>query len=174
MTLENWYFIAQILAGFGIIASLIFAGLQVRDNTRQQRHRGTLERASYSLQVHEQIMSNPEVRRVLSLADGGFHSLDRDSKLIYGSYARSVLQFLAILIAQNQDARLDAETRAAYDRTLAQRLGNRAFIEWWEVEKIYYAPDVRRNVIAAIERAAVEDLPPFVPSNGGSGNAHDA
>jgi len=165
---------AEVFGAAAVIVSLLYVAVQIRANTREQRHRSTLERATYSLQVHEQILSNPDVRRVLLLADGGFHSLDHDSKLVYGSYARSVLQFLAVLMAQNQSTHVDAETRAAYDRTLAQRLGNRAFIEWWEEQKIFYAPDVRRNVIAAIERAAAEDLPPFVPSVEDGGNAHDA
>ncbi|MEP0190494.1 MAG: hypothetical protein ABJP70_07725 [Erythrobacter sp.] len=37
MTLENFYFVSQIAAALGIIASLIFVGLQVRHDAEQTR-----------------------------------------------------------------------------------------------------------------------------------------
>lgn len=38
MTLETFYFIAQIVAALAVVASLIFVGIQVHGNTREQRN----------------------------------------------------------------------------------------------------------------------------------------
>jgi len=36
MTLESFYFIAQIIAALAVVGSLIFVGFQIRGNTREQ------------------------------------------------------------------------------------------------------------------------------------------
>ena len=53
MTLEDFYFISQILAALGIMLSLIFVGLQVRQSTEQARKAEAARRADATQAVHD-------------------------------------------------------------------------------------------------------------------------
>ena len=51
MTLETVYYITQIIAVAAVLASLIFVGIQIRQNTEQAKDANRLARA----QMHQQI-----------------------------------------------------------------------------------------------------------------------
>ncbi|MEM6476342.1 MAG: hypothetical protein AAF687_09265 [Pseudomonadota bacterium] len=53
MTLEDFYFISQIVAALGIMLSLIFVGLQVRQANEQARKAETARRADATQAVHD-------------------------------------------------------------------------------------------------------------------------
>ena len=53
MTLEDFYFISQIAAALGIMASLIFVGIQVRQSTEQARKAEAARRADATQAVHD-------------------------------------------------------------------------------------------------------------------------
>jgi len=53
MTLEDFYFISQIIAALGIMLSLIFVGIQVRQSNEQARKHEAARRADATQAVHD-------------------------------------------------------------------------------------------------------------------------
>lgn len=65
MSLETIYFISQIFAALGVIASLIFVGLQVRQNTRATKASAAFEATNSLASLNEQLWANYSDERML-------------------------------------------------------------------------------------------------------------
>lgn len=92
MTLEDFYFISQIVAAIGIMLSLIFVGLQVRQSTRQAKvdaadtaHRNFADR--YQSITREQAALNAQAMRDFSSLDG------EEQQLVYAFAMRMLINF---------------------------------------------------------------------------------
>ena len=65
MTLEAIYFISQIFAAAGVMVSLIFVGLQIRQNTRATKATAAFEATNSVASLNEQIWANYSDDRML-------------------------------------------------------------------------------------------------------------
>lgn len=92
MTLEDFYFISQIIAALGIILSLIFVGLQIRQSTKQAKadaadtaHRNFTD--WYESITPEQVALNAQAMR-------DFSSLKaEEQQLVYAFAMRMLINF---------------------------------------------------------------------------------
>ncbi|MEO0419387.1 MAG: hypothetical protein AAF249_11010 [Pseudomonadota bacterium] len=92
MTLEDFYFISQIIAAIGIILSLIFVGLQIRQSTRQAKvdaadtaHRNFTD--WYESITPEQVALNAQAMRDFSSLSG------EEQQLVYAFGMRMLINF---------------------------------------------------------------------------------
>ena len=90
MTLEAFYFMAQIAAALAVIASLIFVGLQVRAQTAEQAARRLQDRTALTVALTNTAM-NKEFRQVLLKANQGIAALDLEEMMILNSFARQLM-----------------------------------------------------------------------------------
>lgn len=65
MTLETVYFVIQIIAALGVIASLVFVGLQVRQNTRATKASAAFDATNSVASLNEQLWANYSDERML-------------------------------------------------------------------------------------------------------------
>jgi hypothetical protein len=65
MTLETLYFLSQIIAALGVIASLVFVGLQVRQNTRATKASAAFEANNAVASLNEQLFANYSDERMV-------------------------------------------------------------------------------------------------------------
>jgi len=65
MTLETIYFISQIFAALGVMASLVFVGLQVRQNTRATKASAAFEATNSLASLNEQLWANYSDERMV-------------------------------------------------------------------------------------------------------------
>ena len=92
MTLEDFYFVSQIIAALGIMASLIFVGIQVRQSTRQAKaeaadtaHHNFAD--WYGSITREQVALNAQAMRDFSSLKG------EEQQLVYAFAMRLLINF---------------------------------------------------------------------------------
>jgi len=81
MTLEHVFFVSQIIASLAVIASLIYVGLQVRDNTtalQRNEHNSTMEQWTV---IRMAIAKHRDVAELMTGGLDGTRSLDRADQL---------------------------------------------------------------------------------------------
>ena len=78
MTLEAFYFAAQIIAAAAIVASLVFVGLQVRAQTKEQAIHRVQARATLAANVYTWAIESREFRDTLAKATGGLEAMSDD------------------------------------------------------------------------------------------------
>ena len=81
MTLEQFSYLAQIIGTIGVIVSLVFVGLQVRQNTRalaRNEHNSTMEQWTV---VRMAIAKHPDIAALMTAGLSGERTLDAAEQL---------------------------------------------------------------------------------------------
>jgi len=64
MTLEHWFFLSQTVAAFATVAAVSFVALEMRNSTRERRHR-TIENVLEDLrEARRALAENSDVFRI--------------------------------------------------------------------------------------------------------------
>src|SRR6478672_7089355 len=81
MTFEQISYLAQIVASIGVIVSLIFVGLQIKQNTRalqRDEHNSTMEQWTV---IRQAIAQNRDIAELMTAGLGGERALDAADQL---------------------------------------------------------------------------------------------
>jgi hypothetical protein len=81
MPLEQVFFVSQIVASIAVVASLIFVGLQVRENTtalQRNEHNSTMEQWTV---IRMAVAKHRDIAELMTDGLGGHRALDRADQL---------------------------------------------------------------------------------------------
>jgi hypothetical protein len=81
MSFEQISYLAQIVASIGVVLSLIFVGLQIRQNTRalqRAEHNSTMEQWTI---IRQAIAQNRDIAELMTVGLGGERALDAADQL---------------------------------------------------------------------------------------------
>jgi len=132
MTLEALYFIAQIVASLAIIASLVFVGMQIKAQTREQRLTRANESSDNYSRFQVLLIENPQFRKVWVKGADDISGLNPDELLGFGAYMALWVDSAILIQAQADNGFENAKTQweqvGARYRPITRRKG--AF-QWW-------------------------------------------
>jgi hypothetical protein len=139
MSLEQWSYLAQIIAAFGVVASLVFVGLEIRHNTAvlyRNEHNSTM--AQWTVirmaivrhrDVAELMTAGLHGTRALDAADqlrlehflnehawAGFHIWDRTQRGVFakGTFEATAGPLLADILSTGQGAAWWSRAKGTY------------------------------------------------------------
>jgi len=148
MTLETLYYISQIIAVLAVLASLIFVGIQIRQNTAQAENANKLARA----QMHHQIADGFTQAMLLTLQaeDETVEKLFMKWKPDAASMAE-MQKFSALMLGlckhlenvfyqHKQGFIADAYWQSTCNY-MALLLGREGSKQWWTERKAVFAPE---------------------------------
>lgn len=107
MTLENIYFIAEIIAAVALVASLVFVGLQVRANTREHRLASLNMRSEKWAGLNADISSDPVLRDILIRGSASFSDLSRSDAMAFGAFWTRFCSFVIDVATQRDMGAID-------------------------------------------------------------------
>lgn len=143
MTLEGFYFLAQIVAGMAVVASLVFVGLQVRGSTREQRLTRTFEGVAAYEAFQHLLINNHEFREIWLKGAKGLENLDDQELLAFGAYmalwVSSAMRDRASMTAGHKSGK-DWQVTKSMWKPITHRKGAQ---QWWQRARRGYAPDVQ-------------------------------
>ena len=91
ITLEQMYYIGEIIAAIAVIASLIYVGKQLRQNTSQMRVNAATIYSQWADGVYSRVASDREFAEVWQKGKSDFNSLDEVDKLRILNFNMGVL-----------------------------------------------------------------------------------
>ena len=99
MTLETLYYISQIIAVAAVLASLIFVGIQIRQNTEQAKRNEEAIKAASAEAAHRSFLDwyytqTPETAAVFARAQEGFDSFSAEERYLFFATAMPFLMNL--------------------------------------------------------------------------------
>ena len=142
MTLEQLGSLAEILGAIGVIASLVFVGLQIRQNTRATR-----------AQIHEQITGtylsflnsailNPEAYAAgISATEDEFSSLTPGEKTVFFGTALGFFKHFELMFVQNQKGIMDEEIWEAWSVYIRMYFHQPGIQLWWKSRRNAFTGD---------------------------------
>jgi len=138
MTLESLYFLTQIVAALAIVSSLIFVGLQMRQQIREQRISRATERGRMIMELNRDWIANKDTRAVVMKTIQAPEDLTPDEIAVAEAYWRSSMQIHLITYAEIRSGYVDEEVQVSGRVRRRLNAGGKAFDRWWARMKPTY------------------------------------
>ena len=143
MTLDQLALIAQLVSAFGVVASLIFVGFQLLQNTRAVRASTSQAHSANYLHVLASVIENADVAHIWRTGLGDFHALSEDEQVRFLALVSSLFRFYEASRVQWLRGQLDFEHWHTIEQQ-AKSLGAQPGIRsWWRLRHQWHSPDFR-------------------------------
>jgi hypothetical protein len=152
MTLANLANIGEFIGGIAIIVSLIYVGLQIRQNTKTIRGSTLQQNTDFWGDLFLRL-AQTELANVYSTGMQGHADISPITFAQFNCLARSMFLGFENQYFQYRNGILDPESYLGYERIIAaQTLTYRGFRIYWEQNRSYYSPSFVSHIDAIIER----------------------
>ncbi|OQW57803.1 MAG: hypothetical protein A4S17_04105 [Proteobacteria bacterium HN_bin10] len=152
MTLAALADLAEVIGAFGVIASLLFVGVQLRQNTKQMQRGEANSAMAQGSAIRHLIIGDPDVAALITAGVRG-GSLKLEDQLRLNAFFSEVT-FLAMQVWDR--ARNGLVPKDEFERTILANLrlflGSPRGVAWWANGKNAYWP----AFVAALEAAIPE------------------
>jgi hypothetical protein len=156
MTLEQIYYISQIAAVVGIFASLIFVGLQVRQNTKALKASSHHAITDSFNAINNLVLSDPKVARIMRLTLAGSEEMDEDERVSADYMLLANMRIFETLYYQYKNGTLDKKLFDAELKTLRWVVTLPGLLAWWPVNPISLSDEFRAFIDGLIRDAQRE------------------
>jgi len=129
--LETFYFLSQILAAIAVVASLVFVGMQIRANTREQRQRRVQDRSDIVILAQRQMAESPEHREVYLRGLDSFDALTPSEKVLYHGMMMPMIRGVILYRQQYLDGDITDEMWQSFCVNTRLKFGAPGIREWF-------------------------------------------
>ncbi|MEP3051919.1 MAG: hypothetical protein ABJP48_04160 [Erythrobacter sp.] len=140
MTLEDFYFLSQIAAALGIMASLIFVGVQVRQSTRQAK-------AAAAQAVHDNFANwylsfseHPHLSEIGVKGLAGLDNLTPEETMHFVTSILAVMSYTQSAFLKWREGDLDDELWKSWERSSLSYYDTKGGKEVWALRKYAFTP----------------------------------
>ena len=148
----NWEMlsaIGQVVAAIGVIPSLIYLGVQIRDQNKERRRAGI---NILTAQWSDLVRTGQESREFAAFFLRGirsFESLDAPDKLRFSSFFTRYIRNCEGMFVYYRDGALEKALWDEVERTMNDYFAYPGVREWWNTRK-HWLTDEFRGVVEAI------------------------
>ncbi len=164
MTLQDLGNIGEFVGAIGVVASLIYLAVQIRQSSNQIRENtnsvlasAESQDAQVSSDFLQSLAENPGLSRVWRLGHSEPSKLTEDESTQFVMLMGSAFYRLAGSFAQYKRGLLSADSWEPYDRLISRYLNSPAVVEWWSRGDVPYARSFIDYVDARIPATATRD-----------------
>lgn len=158
MTLENIYYVGQTLAVLALVGSLIFVGLQMREQNKQSRleavrQLGELFDAWWEVTTREEKVSN----LIWSAGAKGLASVDEKSRARYAATLQRILRRWEIVYFYHTEGRLKAELWRSNEKALAPLTLQPGFQDYWRLRRDWFSDEFAAYIDGVMTKTGPQD-----------------
>ena len=151
LTLSEITGIAEIVGSIGIIVSLIFVGLQIRQNTNQ------VEASSYQAALHfvkavNEMGNTPQTSSLIRRGFDDFDGLSQDEKVQFDGMLSNLTTDFAIAEQYYYQGTLSAQDYSGIEMLFARVFRAPGAADWWALTKHSFPPWVQQDFDGVIRR----------------------
>ncbi|MBI3678080.1 MAG: hypothetical protein HY243_15835 [Proteobacteria bacterium] len=142
MSLEQAAYLSQIIGAFAVLASLLFVGLQIRQNTKSQKVVAVDSLSAAIAAINVPAMESPELGEALAKATHNWASASREQRIIAHYFLFSYFKLAENAWYQRRAHVLDPEQWAGWEtmmRTYYHTPGVQSV--WWPRRRNAYSPE---------------------------------
>lgn len=158
MTFETVYYISQTFAVAAILASLVFLGLQTRQQVRISRAEVARDADDYWGNVLAPLREDPEFARLVRVALIHWDKLSNNQKLILNAFWLDMPMSLTNVSVIREAKLISPWQESVRVNFLLGLLGTSGGLSWWEDAKFAVPTEVRDMVDTRL--ADTSSLPP--------------
>jgi hypothetical protein len=167
VTLQDLGNVGEFVGAIGVVTSLIYLALQIRQNSRQisENTNGVLgsvesEDARGSSDFLQSLAENPGLARIWRLGHSDPEKLTEDEGTQFVMLMGAAFYRLAGSFGQYKRGLLSEDSWQPYDRLIFRYLGSRAVLEWWWRGDVPFAQSFIDYVNARIPASPIGGMGP--------------
>ncbi len=145
--------IAELFGAVGVIASLAYLAVQIRQNTRSMRAATYQSLAEATAASNTLFLSNPELVRIVRVGSAGQERLSEDDFARFNSYLRMTVRRYDSIFLHYRQATLPDEAWQAYWHSFKGFLASPGVLKWWERNSHDYTEAFQELVTREIRSA---------------------
>jgi hypothetical protein len=138
LSLAEWALVAEIIAGIGLIASLVFLAFQIRQNTKTIAANTFQSISSTSSDITMRMAENPQLSALWRKARTSSDSLDPEELMQMQLMLRSVFRNFENYYYQFERGYLEADVWAGYRQTMLDQVSSGFGATWWENHQVAF------------------------------------
>ena len=133
--------IGEVLGGGAVVISLVYVGIQIRQNTAEMRSVSTQTFISHRSDANFYIANNPELSKLLATAVHGFEELEPHEQFQFKAYCFAFYNQFDFAFHQFKNGRLEEKFWARMENEIPSTLLLPGVSAWWEQDKVRYTPE---------------------------------
>ncbi len=153
MTLADLSDLSQALGAAAIFASLIFVGVQIRQNTKTQKASSHHAVTDSFNAINTLIISDQKVARLWRLGMAGLETLNEDERTSFSFMALGYMRVFETLYYQYTAGTLEKKLFEAELNTLKWSVTNPGMVTWWSTNPISLSAEFRGFIDGLIREA---------------------
>ena len=154
MTLEDIYYIGQTVAVFAIIGSLVFVGIQVRQNTRATQAASHHAVSNSLNEINRLFIENAEVTKIWLAGLNNRQGLSPEERWRFDSMLRAYMHVCETMYIQADLGTGDKSIMFAEENGIRTVLASSGSREWWAENPYGFGTKFRTYVAALLKPAA--------------------
>lgn len=159
MSLQDLASIAEIVAGLGVLVSLIFVGLQVRQNTQAQRVLAVESLSAAITAINVPAMESPVLGAAVSKVCADWYASSREERIVAHYFLFSIFKLLETAWYQQKAQALDPGHWAGWEKLLLLLYHSPGIQRvWWPNRHHAYSPDFQSYLAGTQPSADVAPL----------------
>lgn len=142
MSLEQASYLSQVIAAVAILASLLFVGVQIRQNTRSQKMVAVSSLATAIAAINVPAMESPALGEALSIATHDWHSASREQRIVAHFFLFSFFKVSESVWYQHKVGVFDDEQWIGWETLLRVYYHSEGVRNgWWPHRRNAYSPE---------------------------------
>jgi len=138
--------VAEILASLGVMISLIYLGLQIRNQTIEARLESGRELASQLSDIYADLSTDMQLSALWVKGLRDFASLDVSERVRFSAYMGRVFRFLEAVFHQHSWGKLDDTVWRGLDASLKDVCLYPGTRDWWRTRKHWFSQEYASHV----------------------------
>ena len=134
--------VAELLGAFGVIATLVYVTIQVRQNTLAVRTSACQEAIRDQALSMDQLNADADLNRIFYEGLKDLAALDINERRRFATYLTSALRRLENVLYQTQLGTIDPRAWAGIKEHMRFVFARPGAVEWWENAKNLFTPEL--------------------------------
>ena len=156
MTLEDLGNIGELIAAIGVIASLIYLAVQIRQNTRSVRAATHHSSARAATETQNVFAQSNDVARIFHAGSRELEELTEDERQRFHAMLLSIFLWYEDAFFQYQRSMIDREVWEGRQRSLLGQLKLPGIASWWARRSEFFA----RSFVSYVDQLSQRAMAP--------------
>ena len=150
MTLQDLGNIGEFVGAIGVIASLVYLAVQIRQNTRSLRAATYQSLAEATAATSTHFLSDPELARIVRVGSVGSERLSEDELARFHAFLVIAFRRFDSIFLHYRQGTLPEDAWQAYWHSYQEILANPGVQTWWKRNSRNYTEALRERVAREI------------------------
>lgn len=152
--------VGDFLGGLGVVITLAYLAVQVRQNTRAVRAASRQDVVA-GYRTINRLLLDPSIARIFSVGLGSFPDLPFDERSRFAALMNEHALFFQAAFALHESGQLEDETFQAYRDWVATVFAAPGGSAWWETARPVYASRMAAALDERLRRGGLADILEF-------------